>query len=357
MGRVTVGQAVVVHPDVKAHMALQQGLVTRSQAMAAGLDEPRIDRLVRGGTWTAVRRGVYAETSVVAAAREAGWEARQVLKDRAASMKMLRPHVMSHDSAALLLGLAILRPTKALTHVTRSGLVGSHVRHDVKHHLAPYDAAQVTVVDGRPMLDAARTAADLAREHPLTHGVVAFDSALRLGVPRDALRAAIDPPMRCWPHVTRVRDALDLAVVGADNPGETLARLLVTELGFGRPEVQFGLTDGSRTVWCDLRIGRHVFEFDGRVKYQREEDGGVAVASAEDVVWREKQRQDFVCGFKLGMSRIVWDDLWGDRRDRALTRMRREVLDTMARFGSSIDDLGPYRARGPRPGQHPRRAA
>ncbi|WP_309648135.1 type IV toxin-antitoxin system AbiEi family antitoxin domain-containing protein [Nocardioides sp.] len=338
-------------------MALQQGLVTRQQAAAAGLDGPRVDRLVNEGAWTAVRRGVYAETSVVAAAREAGWQARQLLADRAASLKMIRPHVMSHDSAALLLGLATLRPTNALTHVTRPGLVGSHVRHDVKHHLAPYDHSQVTMVDGRPLLDAARTAADVSREQPLAHGVVAFDSALRLGVTREALQAAVDPPMRCWPHVTRVRDALDLAALGADNPGESLARLLVSELGFGRPEVQFGLTDGLRTVWCDLRIGRHVFEFDGRVKYQRAEDGGVALASAEDVVWREKQRQDFVCGFKLGMSRIVWGDLWGDRRGQALSRMRREVLDTLARFGSSIDDLGPHRPRGPRPAQQPHRAA
>ncbi|GEP36670.1 hypothetical protein NPS01_03330 [Nocardioides psychrotolerans] len=244
-----------------------------------------------------------------------------------------------------------------MTHVTRPGLVGSHVRHDVKHHLAPYDASQLVVVHDRWVLDAARTAADVAREHPLAHGVVAFDSALRLGVTRGALEAAVEPHMRCWPHVKRVRVALDLAAVGADNPGETLARLLVSELGFGRPEAQFGLTDGLRTVFCDLRIGRHVFEFDGRLKYHRVEDGGVALVSADDVVWREKQRQDFICGFKLGMSRIVWDDLWGTRREQALVRMRREVTDTVARFGSATDDLTPFRARVSRPGQDPHRAA
>ncbi|SFH60915.1 type IV toxin-antitoxin system AbiEi family antitoxin domain-containing protein [Nocardioides psychrotolerans] len=97
-----------MNPDVKAHMALQQRLVTRRQALAAGMDEVQVDRLVRAGTWIAVRRGAYAEAAVVAAAEEAGWRERQVLADRAASLKMIRSYVMSHDSAALLLGLATL---------------------------------------------------------------------------------------------------------------------------------------------------------------------------------------------------------------------------------------------------------
>ena len=134
--------------------------------------------------------------------------------------------------------------------------------------------------------------------------------------------------MRSWPHVTWARDAVDLADPGSDSVGESLARLLVIELGLGRPQTQFGLTDGGRVAWCDLRIGRHVFEFDGKLKYHRPEDGGVATERAEEVVWREKQRQDWVCGFKLGMSRIVWADLWGDARRRALGRLAREgVLD------------------------------
>ena len=51
-------------------------------------------------------------------------------------------------------------------------------------------------------------------------------------------------------------------------------------------------------------------EPDGRVKYLRRQQGGVATRDPSKVLWDEKQRQDWVCGFKLGMSRIVWDDLW-----------------------------------------------
>jgi hypothetical protein len=151
--------------------------------------------------------------------------------------------------------------------------------------------------------------------------------------------------MAYWPGVTVARAAYDASDTGSDSVGETLARGLVEELGFGRPETQFGLTDGARTAWCDLRLGRHVFEFDGRGKYRRAEDGGLARVEPAEVVWYEKQRQDWVCGFKLGMSRIVWDDLWGHRRTEALRRVEREYLDTVARFGTSVDDLSPYRPR------------
>jgi hypothetical protein len=342
-----------MHPELTALMRAQHGLVTREQVLTLGMHPRRVQRLLRSGEWVTVRWGVYALAEVWQ--RAASQRDRRLLVDRAASLQQRRPHVMSHDSAAWELGLAILTPPTPLTHVTRPGLVGSHVRRDVKHHLAPYRAEQVVTVNGRQVLDMARTAADIAREHPLEHGVVACDSARRMGCTLEQLWAAV-APMRSWPHVTRVREAVDLSDPGADNPAETLARLLVSELGFGRPQTQFGITDGRRKAWCDLRLGRHVIEFDGWVKYQRATQGGVALASAEDVLWEEKQRQDWVCGFKLGMSRLIWSDLWGDARAAALARIRREYLETVRLYGTSIDDLAPFVIRGPRPRPRPRAA-
>ena len=37
------------------------------------------------------------------------------------------------------------------------------------------------------------------------------------------------------------------------------------------------LTDGRRTVWCDLRVGRHVVDLDGHLKYRPVAVGGLAV--------------------------------------------------------------------------------
>jgi hypothetical protein len=338
-----------MHPELAALMAAQQGLVTREQVLALGMSPQHIQRQLRSEEWVAVRWGAYALAQVVHTASRV--RDRRLLVDRAASLQQRRPHVMSHDSAAWELGMEILTPSQPLTHVTRPGLVGSHVRRDVKHHLAPYRVEQVVTVNGRRVLDAARTAADIAREHPLEYGVVACDSARRMGCTVDELWAAV-APMRNWPYVTRVREAVDLSDPNADNPAETLARLLVTELGFGRPQTQFGLTDGRRKAWCDLRLGRHIIEVDGWVEYRHVQDGGVATTSAESVLREEKKRQDWVCGFKLGMSRLVWEDYWGEARDAALTRLRREYLDTVRLYGTSIDDLAPFIIRGPRPRPH-----
>ena len=335
-----------MNPTVLGLMAAQHGLVTRRQAVEAGMAPERIDRLVRSGDLVVVRRGVYAESAFVATLTT--YRDQRLLADRAACLRITRPHERSHDSAAHELDLAILRPGRPMTHVTRPGVVGSHIRHGVKHHLAPYVAERVVEIDGIRVLGPARTAVDIAREHGLRAGVVAIDSARRMGTSLAELDAEV-ALMTSWPYVTVVREAVELSDPDTDSVGESLTRELVTELGFGRPQTQFGLSAGGRSAWCDLRLGRHLFEFDGKVKYQRVDEGGFALATVEEIVWREKQRQDWVCGFKLGMSRVVWDDLFGPAREHARARLRREYLDTCRRFGESIDDLTPYLARGPRP--------
>jgi hypothetical protein len=331
-----------MNPQVGAHLACQQGLVLRRQAIAAGVSSEEIQRLLRHGEWIAVRRGVYTTRPI--------WESldvrrgRAVLEARAASLNMVMPHVMSHDSAAYLLGLPILEARPRLVHITRFGHIGHRTKFGVKHHQAPFTPDQIAFVDDLPVLDRARTVADIAREHGLRHGLVAADAALRAGEPRSSLEQAYES-MRNWRGVTIARESVALARSGAESAGESLGRLLLEQLGVGPVETQFGLTDGVRTAWCDLRIGRHIVEFDGRVKYQREQDGGFATAPPEEIVWREKQRQDWVCGFKLGMSRLTWSDVMPDQWAATQQRLLREIRDTNARFGTSIEDLAPYVVR------------
>lgn len=331
---------------VAALMSAQWGLLTRRQAVEAGMPDHQIDRLVRTRRWTSVRRGVYAETSYVESLTHHAQ--RRMLADRAGSLRVADPHVMSHHSAAYLLDLGVLHEQASFTHVGRPGIVGSHIRHGVKHHLAPYAAEQVTEVDGVRVLDAARTALDVARECGFRQGLVAADSALRAGATRADLERAMSA-MHHWPNKAVVREVVLSASPLADSVAETLGRELVTELGYGVPQAQFGLTADGRTAWCDLRLGRHFFEIDGEVKLLPPELGGVAAREPREVLWEEKQRQDFVTGFKTGMSRLTWSDFFGRARGRALERCRREFLDTCARFGTDIGDLGQFRPRGPRP--------
>ncbi|WGY03123.1 type IV toxin-antitoxin system AbiEi family antitoxin domain-containing protein [Nocardioides sp. QY071] len=331
---------------VVALMSAQGGLVTRRQAMEAGMAGHQIDGLLRSGSWVTVRRGVYAEKAYVDALTTD--VQRRVLADRAASLRVDAPHVLSHHSSAHLQQLEVLHERKPITHVGRPGIVGSHLRHGVKHHLAPYRGEQVVLVDGFPALDLARTSLDIAREHGYLQGLVAADSALRAGATRVDLSVAA-AAMRHWPYVTVVDDVVASTSPLTDSVAETLGRDFVSELGYGVPQPQFGLTADGRTAWCDLRLGRHFFEIDSKLKLRPAHAGGLSLKPPEETLWDEKLRQDFVTGFKTGVSRLTWNDFFGRGRTTALERCRREFLDTCSRFGTDVSDLAQFRPRGPKP--------
>lgn len=340
-GRRAGGDAGSVPVMLRGHPLLlpdPHGLVTRREATRAGLDDRDLRRLVRDGQLLPLRRGVYVDAE--------RWDeldpfgGRALLRVRAAQLTLRCEHVLSHDSAALVLGLGVPDVHRALVHVTRRKVHGDAVRAGVKHHLAPYRAEQVVEVRGLRVLDAPRTALDMAREHGLVAGVACCDAALRAGATRRDLERARQA-MWCWPG-SRVMDAaIDLADPGAESWLESEGRVLLHSLGIGRAQTQFGLTDSGRTVWCDLRVGRHIFEVDGRLKYTAELAPHREPRAA---VWEEKKRQDFITGFKLGVSRITAADCHGDR-DAARRRLLREYADTCARFGTDISDLAPYIVR------------
>lgn len=322
---------------IEAYLAQQHGLITRRQALEAGLSGREIDALVRAGRWATVRRGVYALAETVAAAGSVA--DRQRLTDRAACLRISVPFVRSHETAALELGLGILLPPDRMTHVTRP-CVGSHLRWGVKHHLAPYRPEDVMDAGDFAVLGPARTAIDIAREHGSPYGEVAIDRVRWSGTPMVELEDVLDR-MRSWPGRRRALRCLALSDDGAESAPETLMRLLLEEMGLGPIESQFGMRDGRREAWADLRVGRHLFEFDGRVKYQRA-DTGRRLVTPEDVLFQEKNREDWFRGHRLGMSRLIWTDVWGPGREAAKVWVRREYDATTALWGSDISDLAPY---------------
>lgn len=325
-----------MRPELAARAGRQAGLVTRRQALAAGYTDAEIRRLVAAkGPWVVVRRGVYAERELWESLDE--YDGQLGLRDRAAHLTMAVPHVMSHDSAARPHGLSLLRPAKPLVHVSRHGVGGTRTEHGVKHHISRRSPGRVTEIGGLPVAGLARTALDIGREHGFEAGVVSSDSALRAGATRTELFVEL-APMSCWPNITEARAAAEFADPGADSVGESMARILVAELGVGAPTTQFPVRIAGGVAWCDLRVGCHLFEFDGRIKYTRRADGGVADRSPEQVAWEERRREVEVCSAGLGMSRIVWADLWGRGRVRALARLRAEYDVTLARFGPELPE-------------------
>jgi len=308
--------------------------------MDAGYRAPELRTLTGiNGSWVRVRRGVYAERSV--------WDA----LDRYAGPPLARAwaahlttgveHVMSHDSAAHAWGLPIVLARSDLVHITRPGVWGSRTEHGVKHHLAMSPPA-TELAGGLPVTGLARTAMDVAREHGYVCGTAAADRAMRWGVIADDFGDVIGG-MRSWPGITDCRHAARLADPGADTPGETLTRLMLRELGIGRPDTQFPVPVQGGVAWCDLRVGRHIVEFDGRRKYRDKRDGGDAERPVQEVVWDEKVRERNITAHGLGFSRVFWDDCLGRARAMTMNRLRAEYEATVLRFGTRLpDDLAEF---------------
>ena len=328
-------------PRISGVMAGQHGLITYLQARQLGLSDRQVAELLRSRAWVRVRRGIFCDAEMWASSD--AYRGQPLLRVRAAHLVVRATHWFSHESAALVLGVPLQDPRTARIHLTRPGVLGDRSKAGIVHHKAVFLPRQAVVVDRLPVLDLARTACDLARSSGLTAGLAACDHALRHGVGREQLRVVRDQ-MRCWRGASTVQTAIDLADPGAENFAESATRELVHELGIGWPETQFGLRAEGRTAYADVRVGRHLFELDGKVKLTPVADGGVADTDGLEVLWARKERQDFLTGFKLGMSRVTYRDLGADRA-LAKVRLRREYESTVARFGTDITDLAPYVVR------------
>ena len=147
----------------------------------------------------------------------------------------------------------------------------------------------------------------MAREHGRAHGLAACDARHARRGRRDQTSLGALRPMTAWPHSRCMRWCIEHADALAESYLESLVRDFVLELGIGRPELQFGLTDGHRTAFADLRVRRHLFEADGLLKYAEDNPSGKEPAV---VLAEEKQRHDFLTGFKLGASRLTYVDLF-----------------------------------------------
>lgn len=320
-----------MRPELAARAARQGGVVTRGDALECGYDEAEVRRLTRpDAEWHVVRRGAY-----VPADSWSGWteDERYVALVRASLLHAAPDALASHQSAAALHGMPLRPRWRGEVHLTRPGVQGTRRQSGSTVHPASVPEQDDVLVDGFRTTSLARTALDVARGRGHEDGVIASDAALRLGATHADLDRILTS-MWSWPGVKAARAAVADADGGSAGIGESLTRLVVAGLGFGVPETQYKITDGFRTAYADLRLGWHLFEFDGRVKYVGREHGGLASVSVEQVVWDEKQREDWLRSLGYGISRVVWADLYGAALQRTRVRLIREVEATLARTRS-----------------------
>lgn len=202
------------------------------------------------------------------------------------------------------------------------------VRHGVHTHVSTLPAEHVEIVEGLLVTDAIRTVIDCAMLLPFVDAVVLTDHALHFGlVTLGDLTAALTAAGR-RKGVGRARRVLACADAGAESPGESRLRLIVTEAGYA-VESQVELRDphGRLVARVDLKLRDYpvVLEFDGRVKYGL--DGDV-----EKAHWDEKRRHDDVENLGYVARRFRWENLG---RPSSIVRVVDAAVERVRRRGGA----------------------
>jgi hypothetical protein len=283
---------------LRALAAKQAGVVTRGQALVHGYTDEQIAGLLRTGEWTRLRRGVLAETATLSGDAIACHAAEAT----AGQLSIKRRTVVSHDSALLLYGVALLRPPQRVSLTAASGSAARYRGLDVACGDLPDAHVEVDRRHGMELVTAARGLVDVARTRPFLDAVVAADSALRLlRTDKAAVQGVIDD-CREWPEVLRAHRVLDFADGRAESVLETASRVFFAQCDIELPEPQVWIETpdlGPARVDFYWRSWRLIGEADGKLKYGRAED-----------LWAEKRRQEALEELGFVVVRWGWDDIF-----------------------------------------------
>ena len=293
-------------------------VLLRAALLDSGYTANDLERLVRSGELTRPRRGAYAWP---AAELSPDGRHRQLLT---ATLPQLRvPGTVSHVSAAVLHGLPLWAEQLTQVHLTRPRTGGGKTRALLRIHSCDLPASQVIRIDGIATTSLSRTVADLGRLLPLEQSVAAGDNALRRGLDGTELSAVLRG-CRGWPGVARALLMSRLLDGRSESAGESVSRVRMHQAGLPAPVPQYTVHDeGGRFVgradfgWEQQRV---LGEFDGRTKYGRLLRPG---QPAEEVVYREKLREDALRDLGWRVVRWTWADLYPG--DALVDRLRRAL--------------------------------
>jgi hypothetical protein len=276
----------------------------REQLLADGYSSDEVQRSVREGHLVVVRKGCYVARSTLPDTSDE----RYAMLVRATAPVVAADAVISHISAAALLGLPLWGVGLERVHVTRDRRYGGRINPRLHVHSAHLHAAEVAVVDGLAVTSVARTFADLARSLPFEQAVVLADAALHRGlVTREQLGAAVESGAR-RSGTPAARRVLAFADGLSESPGESRSRVRMRLCGVPQPQLQMPIATRLGVVRADFGwpLHRTVGEFDGLIKY------GMLLRPGQnpaDVVVQEKIREDAIRDEGWRVVRWIWDEL------------------------------------------------
>jgi len=256
---------------------------------------------------------------------------------RATALRSKPGAQFSHDSAAAMFRLPSIGPWPDRVHELVAPAPGGTSRRGVMRHTLGVDPHGVEI-DGVAVSSLDRTLVDVACTSPLVRAVAMIDHALRperegeprwgLGIPlatKPGILARMDE-LAPYRGLVRARRTVEFADGGAGSPAESFGRVQFHSLRLPPPELQVpffddrGLIGYADFYWRELDL---IVEIDGKAKYGsgRHFQKGRAV---EELVWKEKQREDRLRRVVTSFERLDWDTI-ADRRTLA-ARLARHGL-------------------------------
>jgi len=229
---------------------------------------------VQDGSLVRVRFGTYATAAAVASARDNPVRAHTLQVAAAVASMGRSPYVASHESAALIHGLSLLKAPPdgalALTHELDQRVRGRRAE-GLSVYAAALPARHVMTVDGIQVTTPARTVADLARSLPFMDAVVVADCAIhKVKASKERILRVLRECDR-WPGAVGARRVVDFSNGLSESVLESCARVSFHEYGLPEPRLQAEFFDDyggvlARTdfFWPEQAT---VAEADGMLKY------------------------------------------------------------------------------------------
>lgn len=289
-----------------------------------GISRTDLDSHLRSGTLVRIRRGVYCRN--------------EELEQRNAHLRLMvatrslvdQSNVFTHESAAVLHGLPMPTISPSRVFMTRRSPGHGDSSRSLRVRWTRLDDAEVTMIDGLPVSTLARTACDLARQLPYEWGVAVCDAALRAGLERGALQAALrrHPGLKGLPKARRVAEFADAL---SESPAESISRVQIAQAGLPAPVLQYEIVDADGVVIARANFGWPEYglvgEVDGKWKYGELLRPGQI---PQDAIMNEKRREEAIR--QQGLWIVRWDVSTLNRRGelaRLLGRTMQNQLRTM----------------------------
>jgi hypothetical protein len=285
----------------------QDGVVTRGQAIAAGVPGHQVDSLCSGGRWRVLAPDVYlvvdgpvARRAVIRATVAALGPGAVVALGTAAELHGMAGLPASDDIHVVLppAGSAHPGPPSAPIRAAAGGPVFAR---GVRLHHVELTPGDVHRVAGIPVTSPVRTATDLLLRTPRYQAVAMLDAGLRQGRFTTALLAGMPSMSRGTPAAAAARRYLAEADGRAQSPLETRVRLRAADGGVAPTDLQYVArdTDGAVLAVADL-----AWPAAGLLA----EADGVGPHGSPQAVLEDRRRQNRLAHAGWRVLRFAWAD-------------------------------------------------